>query len=114
MKHRLALAIGLVIAAVLGVLGVLHALTPDAEAIRAALNVEMEKLPDDPVRRDRRIEELMADEDYRKHARALWLKLERLHGPAHQAAKADDDARKAVTPFLARAATSSAAATCAR
>jgi len=102
MKHRLALAIGLVLAAVLGVLGILHGMAPDPDAIRAALSAQIERLPEDPVQRDRRLEELMEVEDYRIHARALWLKLERLHGPAHQAAKADVDARKTVASFLDR------------
>lgn len=112
MKKRrpavLAISIGLVIAAVAGVLGVLHAMAPDREAIRADLSRQIdlvEAMPaNDPVRKDRRIDELLAVEDYKVHARALWLKLERLHGPVHQAAMADDAARKAVPPFLARSA----------
>src|SRR5262249_28269156 len=57
---------------------------------------------DDPVRRDRRLEELLAVEDYKLHARALTLKLEKLHGPAHQAAREELEARKEIPPFLAR------------
>jgi hypothetical protein len=102
----LAISIGLVLAAVLAVLGILHAIAPNREAIRAQLVHEIdlvEAVPaNDPVRKDRRIEELLAVEDYQTHARALRLRLERLHGPAHQAARADDAARKAVPPFLAR------------
>ncbi len=102
----LAISIGLVLAAVLAVMGILRALAPDREAIRAQLGREIdlvEALPEnDPVRKDRRIEELLALEDYRTHARAQWLRLERLHGSAHQAARADDAARKAVPPFLTR------------
>jgi len=104
----LAISIGLVLAAVAGVLGVLHAMAPDREAIREQLGLEVsrvEALPaNDPVRKDRRIEELLAVEDYQVHARALWLKLERMHGSIHQAATADDAARKAVPPFLVRCA----------
>jgi len=102
----LAFAIGGVIAALLGALGILHAISPDPEALRAALSLEIDRIealpPGDPVQKDRRIEELLAVEDYRKYARSLQVKLERLHGPAHQAAKADEAARKAVPPFLAR------------
>ena len=113
MKKRrpavLAISIGLVLAAVAGVLGVLHAMAPDREAIREQLALEIsriEALPaNDPVRKDRRIHELQAVEDYKVHARTLWLNLERLHGPLHQAAMADDAARKSVPPFLARCTT---------
>jgi hypothetical protein len=102
----LAFAIGGVIAALLGALGILHAIAPDAEALRAALSLEIDRIealpPDDPVQKDRRIEELLDVEDYRKYARSLQVKLERLHGPTHQAARADQAARKAVPPFLAR------------
>jgi len=105
----LAISIGLVLAAIAGALGVLYAMSPDREAIREQLALEIsrvEAMPaNDPVRKDRRIEELLAAEDCKVHARALWLKLERLHGPVHQAAVADDAARKAVPPFLARCAT---------
>jgi len=102
----LAFAIGGVIAALLGALGILHAIAPDAEALRAALSLEIDRIealpPGDPVQKDRRIEELLAVEDYRKYARSLQGRLERLHGPAHQAARADTAARQAVPPFLRR------------
>jgi hypothetical protein len=102
----LALAIGGVIAALLGALGILHALAPDGDALRTALSLEIDRVealpPGELAQKDRRIEELLAVEDYRKYARALHLKLERLHGPAHQAVLADNAARKAVPPFLAR------------
>jgi hypothetical protein len=102
----LAISIGLVLAAVLAVMGILLALAPDREAIRVRLGHEIdlvEALPaNDPVRKDRRIEELLAVEDYQTHARALWLRLDRLHGPLHQAAQADEAARKEVLRFLAR------------
>jgi hypothetical protein len=102
----LALSIGLVLAAVAGVLGVLHAVTPDREAIRAELARKIERVealpPGDPIRKDRLIEELLSSEESRTYARALWLRLERLHGPAHETALAEEAARKAVPPFLAR------------
>lgn len=104
----LAISIGLVLATVLGVMGFLHAIAPDREAIRAALAREIDRveaLPaGDPVPKDRRIEELLEVDDYRIHARALWLRLDRLHGSAHQAARVDVEARKAVAPFFARCA----------
>jgi len=94
------------IGAALGVLGIVHAMGPDRDAIRAALADELAKLEampaDDPVRKDRRIHELKDVENYQIHARALWLKLERLHGPVHEAAQLDEEARKKVLPFLAR------------
>ncbi len=113
MKKRrpavLGILIGLVLAAVLAVMGMLHAIGPDREAIRAQLGRDidlLETLPaNDPVRKDRRIEELLAVEEYKFHARAQWLRLERLHGPVHQAARADEAARKVVPSFLARCTT---------
>lgn len=94
-----------VLGSIVGILGAIRASGPDRDAIRDALTQEMAALDAlDVVRKDRRIEELMAVEDHQTHARALWLKLERMHGPAHQAAKAEEAARRAVPPFLARTA----------
>ncbi len=84
-------------------------MTPDREAIRADLSHQIDLVEamaaNEPMKKDLRIDELLAVDDYKVHARALWLKLERLHGPIHQAAMADDAARKAVPPFLARCTT---------
>jgi hypothetical protein len=102
-RQRLVLGTGLALAAALGLIGVLHGLGPDREAIRAAFAADLEKIDAlEPVTKDRRLEEFLANEDYKTHARAIWLKAERLHGPAHAAATADEAARKAVVPFLAR------------
>ncbi len=102
----LAVPIGLGIAVLLAVLGVLRAWAPDDEAVRATLARELGRLEawpaTDPVGKDRRLEELLADEDGRKYARGLWTKLERLHGPAHQAARAQVAAARVVPDFLAR------------
>jgi hypothetical protein len=99
-----AISIGAALAALLGVLGILHALAPDDEAIRAefarALK-EIEAMPDtDPIAKDRRIEDTLDVEDYKKYARNLWTKLDRLHGPVHQAKEAEVAARKVVPAFL--------------
>ncbi len=102
----LAIAIGLVIAALLAVLGILHALAPDPDAIRAELARalrEIEAMPDtDPVAKDRRIEEVLGVEEYPKYARGLWTKLDRMHGPVHQARDAELAARRVVPAFLSR------------
>ena len=102
----LAISIGLAIAALLGVLGILHALAPDDEAIRAELArtlAKIESMPDtDPVAKDRLIEEMLDVEDYKKYARTLWTKLDRMHAPVHQAREAELSARKVVPGFLAR------------
>src|SRR5579862_4903400 len=102
----LALPIGVAIASLLAVLGVLRASAPDDEGLRTALARELERLdawPEkDPLGKDRRIEELLAVEDYQKYARGLWSRLDRLHGPAHQAARAHVAAARAVPGFLAR------------
>ncbi|HLY10448.1 MAG TPA: hypothetical protein VKW04_14190, partial [Planctomycetota bacterium] len=102
----LATSIGLGIAALLGVLGLLHGIAPDDEALRSEVGrslLEIDAMSaTDPGAKDRRLEELLAVEDYKKYARSLWLKLDRMHGPVHQAAQADRAAGKAVPPFLAR------------
>jgi hypothetical protein len=102
----LAIAIGLIIASLLGVLGILHAMAPDDEAIRAEIGraiQEIETMPDaDPIAKDRRIEEALAVEDYKKYARSLWTKLDRMHGPVHHAKDAELAARRVVPAFLSR------------
>jgi len=103
-----AILIGAVLAAVLAVMGVLHAIAPDREALRAELDGEIDRLEarsgKDPVREDRRIEELLEVEEYRRHAPAQRLRLERLHGTVHPAARADEAARRVVPEVLARGA----------
>jgi hypothetical protein len=102
----LALSIGLIIAALLGVLGILHALAPDGDAIRVEMGralQEIEAMPDaDPVAKDRRIEDVLEVKDYQKYARSSWTKLDRMHGPVHQAKDAELAARRVVPAFLAR------------
>jgi len=102
----LALSIGLIIAALLAVLGVLRTWTPNDEAIRAEISraiQEIEAMPDaDPVAKDRRIEEVLEIQEYQKYARSSWTKLDRMHGPVHQAKEAELAARRVVPAFLVR------------
>ncbi len=94
------------IGAALGVLGIVHGIGPDREAIRAELAAEIAKVEampaDDPVRKDRRIHELQDVEDYKVHAQSGWQRLEKLHNAAHPAAQLEEEARKKVLAFLGR------------
>lgn len=102
----LAFAIGLIIAVLLAALAVARALIPDDEAIRAEISramKEIEAMPDtDLVAKDRRIEDVLGVEVYQKYARSLWTKLDRMHGPVHQAKDAELAARRVVPDFIRR------------
>src|SRR5205807_1161681 len=85
---------------------------PDPTAIKTELEmrtVELHKIPqEEAVRRDALAEELLANEEYKTHAKALWLKMERIHRPIHDAAQLERAAAKEVPPFLARSKDTSA------
>lgn len=105
MNARQALYAAVGIVAALGALGIVRAMGPDREALRAELKDALDRADAlEPAAKDRRLEELLANEEYQAHARAQWLRAEKMHGPAHQAARAEEAARKAVPPFLARCA----------
>src|SRR6185295_8816686 len=105
-QHARLTAVGLGLALVIGVLVVVHSLQPDADAIKADLQKKLAELealpPEQALLKDARAEELLAVEDYSIHAKALRLKLERLHAGLHEAATRDRAAAKEVPPFLAR------------
>lgn len=102
----LGLTAGAILAAAIGILGVLHATAFDPADVQAELEVriaELNAIPDtEPVRKDAFAEKLLADESYRTHARALYAKIERAHPKLHEAAQVDRAAQKEVLPFLAR------------
>jgi hypothetical protein len=97
-------AVTLVIA--IGALWALGHVGPDPTAIKAELEMRIEELnripPEEAIRRDTLAHELRDTQDYKDHAKALWLKVERLHRSIHDAAELERAATKEVPAFLAR------------
>ena len=97
---------GLILVGAIGVLGAINAAGPKPEEIKAQLEARIEELNKIPaqeaVPKDALAEELLANEEYKEHAKALWLKVERAHRPLHDAAQLDRAAQKEVVPYLAR------------
>jgi hypothetical protein len=94
----------LLVAGSIGALIVVKILQPDSEAIRAEFMKQLaaiERLPsDDPIGRDQRAEELLADPEYRAHAPGPYRQLERLHARLHEMALLEREARTEVPPVL--------------
>jgi hypothetical protein len=108
-KHRravLGLSIGAALVGAIGTLGTLAFLGPDPEAIKAEFREKLKALDQRPeadiIGRDRAIEELLLDERYPRHARALYLSLDKTHRRVHEAAATERQAEKEVPSFLAR------------
>ncbi|MBI3855122.1 MAG: hypothetical protein HY293_05470 [Planctomycetes bacterium] len=95
---------GLVLA--IGMLGILHAMRFDPQTVKdeAAKRIEeINTIPDDdPIRKDALVQEFLANESYKDHARAQYLKVERESPRLRDRAKLEREARAAVPPFLAR------------
>ena len=93
--------------ALIGTIGVLWALKDpnDPEAIKAELAGRMEELNripnEEAIRKDKFVEELRDNELYKTYAKALWLKIERVHRGLHDAAELERAAQKEVLPFFA-------------
>lgn len=98
--------VGLTLVGAIGILWALNGRGPDPDQIKAELAVridELNKIPTpEAVRRDALAEELLNEERYQNHAKALWLKLDRAHRAIHAEAQAERAARKEIPPFLAR------------
>lgn len=98
-------ASGLLVVAI-GVLGILHGTSDDPKQVQAELQAridELHRIPDgDSARKEALAREILADESYRQHARALRLKVEREHPRLCEQANLDREAQKVVPPFLAR------------
>jgi hypothetical protein len=98
--------VGLTLVGAIGVLWAINAAGPDPDQIKAELAAridDLNKIPTtDAIRREALAKELLDDERYRQHAKALWLKLERAYRAIQTEAQAERAARKEVPPFLAR------------
>ena len=107
-KHQtvIALTSGALIAVALGVLGILHATAFDPETVRVEAQSRFEQLnripENDPIARETLAQELLANEQYREHAKGILLKIERAYPRIHEAANLEREARREVPPFLAR------------
>lgn len=90
----------------IGALWALGRVGPDPTAIKAELEMRLEELnkipPEEAMRRDALAHQLLAEESYQEHAKALRLKLERIHRPIHDLAMLEQAALKEVPAFLAR------------
>jgi hypothetical protein len=93
----------------LGAIGALWAykindIDPDAVKAEFAARIdELNRMPDERiVQKDALALEYLANEQYKRYAKALWLKLERAEKSFHDAAQLDRAAQKEVPPFLAR------------
>jgi hypothetical protein len=96
----------LILAGAIGVLWAINEAGPQPKEIKARLEArieELNKIPaEEAIRKDALAEELLANEEYQHHAKALWLKVERAHRPLHDAAQLDRAAQREVAPYLAR------------
>jgi hypothetical protein len=102
----LGLTIGAVLLVAIGGLGMVHFSRIDPDAVKKELDgriAELQRIPDsESVRKDKLVEELLAVELYKEHAKAAWLKLDRAHRSLHEAAQLERGSEKAVKDFLAR------------
>jgi hypothetical protein len=98
--------VGLILLGAIGVLWGISISGRTPAEIKAELEAKIEalnKIPaEEAVRKDALAEEMMDNEEYKNHAKALWLKLERAHRSLHDAAQLEKAAAKEVPPFLAR------------
>jgi hypothetical protein len=98
--------VGLILLGAIGVLWALGNVGRKPEEIKAELEARIEELnripAEEPVRKDDLARELLANDDYKNHAKALWLRLEKAQRSLHDAAQLDRAAQKDVPPFLAR------------
>ena len=102
----IALTAGAILAVALGILGILHATAFDPEAVKVEFQSRIDQLyripENDPIAREALAKELLANDLYKQHAKALSLKLERAYPKIHEAANLERTAQKEVPPFLAK------------
>jgi DNA-directed RNA polymerase subunit H (RpoH/RPB5) len=102
----IAVTAGALIALALGVLGILHATAFDPETVRVEAQSrydQLNRIPEnDPIAREALAKELLANEQYREHAKGILLKIERAYPKVHEAATLERTARREVPPFLAK------------
>jgi hypothetical protein len=100
------MSVGLILLGAIAVLGILRASAPDPAGTRAELERELEDLnripAEEALRKDAKAEEILANEDFREHARGLLLRVEKMHPRLHEAAELERAAQKVVPRFLAR------------
>jgi hypothetical protein len=100
------LTAGAILVVAIGVLWAVSTSGPNPDAIRAELEariVELNAIPDtDPIRKEAFAKKLIDNEDYRKYARGILIKVERALPKLQAAAHLERAALKDVTPFLAR------------
>jgi len=102
----IALTSGALIAVALGVLGILHATAFDPETVKAEAQSrydQLNRIPEnDSIAREALAKELLANEQYREHAKAIMIKIERAYPKIHETANLERAAQKEIPPFLAK------------
>jgi hypothetical protein len=64
---------------------------------------EVRNLPEsDVLKKDALLEELLRNESYKEHAKAIYREVDRFHNKIHEPAMLELEAKKTVAPFLAR------------
>ena len=105
-QNVIALTAGATLAVAIAVLAAVKNNEPDPEMFRVELLKRIEELDRipavDAIRKDAMAEELLRNENYRKHALSSLVKLERAHPKLHEAANQERAAAKEVPNFLAR------------
>jgi hypothetical protein len=98
--------VGLVLLGAIGVLWAISNAGLKPEEIKAELSAKIEELNSLPaeeiVRKDALAHGYLANDQYKDHAKALWLRLEKAHRSLHDAAQLDQAAQKETTRFLGR------------
>jgi hypothetical protein len=90
----------------IGGLAIANLLKFDPETVKIELEhrlAEYRRIPEsDVLKRDAFLEELLATDSYRDHAKTLYREVERARARVHEAAGLELEALKTVPPFLAR------------
>jgi hypothetical protein len=105
-SKTLGLALGAILLGAIAILGILRAASPDPARIKSELGQELEALnripPEEALRKDAKAEEILTNEEFREHARALYVKVEKIHPRLHEAAELERAAQRVVPRLLAR------------
>lgn len=105
-RHRLFWVCAAILLLAIGGLVVANVLTFNPKTVQEELEkklAEYRALPeDDALKRDAFLHDLLGNESYQTHAKALYRDVERAHGKVHGPAELELEAKKTVLPFLAR------------
>src|SRR5262245_19740527 len=105
-RHRLFWGMAGILVVAIGGLVIANVIAFDPKDVQEDLarrRAEYRLIPeDDFLKRDVFLHELIKNESYQTHAKALYREVERDHAKVHGPAELELEAKKAVLPFLAR------------